>query len=291
MREVMRNAHTFIPVILLFTLLCCGFSVLFSGFFSICACIVLSYFRKDTRMTLRRILAALYSGAFNAAMVSAALAGAGIIVVALTKTGLALTLGSMIVGLARGHLLPALIFIGVVTIILGMGVPTTPAYVIAAAVGSTALIRLGVLPLAAHLFVLYYAVISNITPPVAIAAYAGANIAKGDPMKTGLEAFKLAASGFIVPFIFAFNPLLLMQGRVIEVLLASASSLLGVFMLSAGLQGWFFGKAKSWIRLLLVSGSLLLIIPGTTTDLAGFAIGLVLFLIQRAGKKRLSGAN
>ncbi len=285
--KVLRDIYQFVPVIILFYLLCKGYSVLFSGFYSIVACVALSFCKKTSRLTPRRIINALSSGANSACMVAVALAGAGIIVVGLTVTGLALMIGSMIISLSQGYLILAMLLIAVVTIILGMGVPTTPAYVIAAAVGVSPLVKMGVMPIAAHLFVLYFAVISNITPPVAVAAYAGANIAKSDPMKTGVEAFILASAGYIVPFIFVFSPVLVMQGDVLSIILSTVTAFIGVYLLASGFQGYYFGKTPLWMRASLILAACVLIKPGIITDVIGIAIAAVVALVQRTLNKRI----
>lgn len=166
-------------------------------------------------------------------------------------------------------------------IILGMGVPTTASYVIAAAVGAYPLQQLGISALSAHMFILYFAVISNITPPVAIAAYAGANVAKADPLKTGVEAFILGSASYIVPFAFAFDPVLLMQGAALDVLLAAVTAGVGVVFLAGCCQGYLGGAANGWKRLLLLIAALCLIIPGYITDIVGIALGGGIWLLNR----------
>lgn len=285
LREVMKRGYLFVPVILLFYLLMIGRSPLFSGFVSILVCVALSFVRRDTWMMPKKLLNALMDGAVNTVMVMVALAGAGIIVVSFTKTGFALMLGSVIVSLANGITILGLLVIAVFAIILGMGVPTTAAYVITAAIGAYPLQKFGINPVAAHLFILYFAVISNITPPVAIAAYAGANLAKADPMKTGVEAFVLAIAAYIIPFMFAYNPVLVFQGNTPEIAAAAVSALIGVTLLAGGCQGWFGGPASPVIRLLLIVASATLIKPGLMTDLIGLVLAVVLYVHQRKKNK------
>lgn len=217
----------------------------------------------------------------NACMVAVALAGAGIIVVAVTKTGFALTLGSMILSLSHNITIIALILIAVVTIIFGMGMPTTASYVIAAALAASSLIQLGINPVAAHLFILYFAVMSNITPPVAIAAYAGANLADSDPMKTGFEAFFVAMAGYLVPFMFVFSPVLVLQNATgTEILWSAVTAVLGVTLMSAGLQGYFRARLPGWLRALILASAVMLIHPNIITDLIGFGLGAAVWIIQ-----------
>ncbi len=279
-KAVLKDSYLFIPVIVLFYLLIKGYSPLYAGFTSIISCLVISFFKKKSFMTPVKIIDALATGAKNATMVAVALAGAGIIVVAFTHTGLGLTFASMIISLSHGIKLLALLFIGITCIILGMGVPTTAAYVIASALGAHALIKLGIDPFAAHLFVFYYAVISNITPPVAVAAYAGANIAGSDPMKTGFEASMIALTGYIVPFMFVYSPVLLVQGTAAQILLAATTAFLGVLLLASGIQGWFFGRTPLWMRIAILIAALSLVRPGLATDAVGFATFGIMALIQ-----------
>ena len=161
-----------------------------------------------------------------------------------------------------------------------MGLPTTAAYVIAASILAPSLIKLGLTPLTAHLFVFYFACLSAITPPVALAAYAGAGIAKCSPMSTAVEACKLGFAGFIVPFAFCYSPAMMMQGSVIEVLSVFLSAFIGVSIISSGFQGWLFWKLNWFERIVFVAAGMLMFIPGTMTDIIGIAVALVLLLIN-----------
>lgn len=284
MKDIIKRCYLFIPVVALFGMLCLGYSPLLACFVTIMTCIALSFVNKDTRMTIKRLLMVFEDAGKSAAMCAVAVAGAGLIVMSVTQTGLALTMGSMILSLGFGIKFLVLIMIAIVTIILGMGVPTTAAYVIAAALGVAPLVQLGVNPMAAHLFILYFAVMSNVTPPVAIAAYAGANLAESDPMKTGLEAFKVAMAGYIVPFMFVYSPILVLQeGTPLTIAYTTATAVLGVVLLAGALQGWLMFKVPSWGRVLLLISSICLIQPGIVTDLIGVAAAFIIFII---GKKQ-----
>lgn len=279
--NLIKHFYLFFPIVALFTMLCLGYSPLLACSSTIGVCFILSFLRKETRFTPKRLLDAFIDAGENAVMVAVALAGAGIIVVACTKTGLALTLGSMILSLAHNIKILVLLMIAVVTIIFGMGMPTTASYVIAAALAASPLIQLGVNPVAAHLFILYFAVMSNITPPVAIAAYAGANLAESDPMQTGIEAFNIAMAGYLVPFIFVFSPTLVLQdATIIQILWAAATATLGVTLLSAGLQKFFKAPLNGVARIIVVFAALCLIHPGIYTDVLGFAVAIVLWVLQ-----------
>ena len=272
-------------------MLCQGYSPLLACFSTIVLCFGLSFLRKDTWMLPKRLVDTFTDAGQGACMVAVALAGAGIIVVSVTKTGFALTLGSMILSLSHNITFIALLLIAVVTIIFGMGMPTTASYVIAAALSASSLIQLGINPIAAHLFILYFAVMSNITPPVAIAAYAGANLADSDPMKTGVEAFFVAMAGYLVPFMFVFNPVLVLQNATgFQIAWSAVTATLGVTMMAAGLQGYFRVKANPIERIILLVAAVGLIHPGLLTDAIGLAAAVLVWVIQ-ARKKSSAGTT
>lgn len=291
MREIAKRLYLFAPIVILFVMLCEGYSPLLACFSTIVLCFGLSFLRKDTWMLPKRLVDTFTDAGQGACMVAVALAGAGIIVVSVTKTGFALTLGSMILSLSHNITFIALLLIAVVTIIFGMGMPTTASYVIAAALSASSLIQLGINPIAAHLFILYFAVMSNITPPVAIAAYAGANLADSDPMKTGVEAFFVAMAGYLVPFMFVFNPVLVLQNATgFQIAWSAVTATLGVTMMAAGLQGYFRAKANPIERIILLVAAVGLIHPGLLTDAIGLAAAVLVWVIQ-ARKKSSAGTT
>ena len=202
----------------------------------------------------------------------AACATSGIILGVINLTGIGLRLSSIMVKLAGGEILILLILTMITCLILGMGLPVTAAYLIPAIIVGPALNEMGVLPIAGHLFILYFGVISNITPPFALAAYAGAGIARSDPFRTGFLAFRLGVPGFILPFMFVYSPSLIMQAPWPEILFAVAPAVVGVVFLSASLTGYFWTHCTTLERLLLLAGALVLIQPGWVTDLAGLAV-------------------
>lgn len=211
----------------------------------------------------------------------------GIIIGIVMGSGLGFRMSSVLIQVSNGHLGILLVLTMLVSLILGMGVPTTAAYLMLALLVVPALKQMNVLPLAAHLFIFYFGIISNVTPPVALAAYAAAGVARCNPTKTGVFAFKLSLSGFILPFMFVYNPVLLMQGGALEILQSLITALLGIYSLSAALEKfvfkWNINQAE---RLVLLASALLLIIPGTITDLIGFAVLLGIFLIKTAEEKK-----
>jgi len=282
MKDIIMRSYLFLPIVALFAMLCMGYSPLLACFSTILTCVVLSFFRKDTCITPKRLLLIFEDAGKSASMVAVAVAGAGLIVMSVTQSGLALTIGSMILSLGFGIKFLILIMIAIVTIILGMGVPTTAAYVISAALGVSPLVQLGVKPMAAHLFILYFAVMSNVTPPVAIAAYAGANIAESEPMRTGFEAFKVAMAGYIVPFMFVYSPILVLQeGNLSSILYAAVTAALGVVLLAGSLQGWLLFAIPLWGRMFVMGASIALIHPGVVTDVIGFITASVIVACSR----------
>ena len=280
LKVILKKSYLFIPIVLLLVLLITGTSTLLSGLWATVACIVVSMFSKETRMTPRKLINALYSGGKSSVMCMAALGGAGIIVVAVTYSGLALSFSSLVVSLSHGIKFFALLLIAVACMILGMGVPSTAAYVIASALGCRILLRLGVSPFAAHMFVFYFSIISNITPPVAVAAYAAANVAESNPMKTGVLASILAVVAYIVPFIAAYNPALLLEGTPVMIVQSTITAFVGVYLIAAAIQGYFMGHLNLLKRLIVACAAMGFMIVGTFTDVIGLII-LVAFVVYQ----------
>jgi TRAP-type uncharacterized transport system fused permease subunit len=216
---------------------------------------------------------ALESGARNTLVVALACACAGIVIGTITLTGLGLAFTGVVLALSQNSLILALLLTMLAGILLGMGLPTTPAYIVQVALLVPALVKLGVQVEAAHLFVLYFAVLSAITPPVAMAVYAANGLSRGTLMETSWAAVKLGLTGYIIPFMFVFAPSLLLMGDVSTVLLATVTATIGVVCLAAGLHEYFFfGPTRWWERLLLIGAALVLIKPGWQTDLVGFVL-------------------
>ena len=195
----------------------------------------------------------------------------------------------MLLALADQSQILALFFAMVVSIILGMGMPTTAAYAVAASVIAPGVINLGVAPLTAHLFIFYFAVMSAITPPVALAAYAGSALAGSDPIRTSVESFKIGLAAFVVPYMFFYSPAMLLEGSWFEIAHIAVTALVGVYLLSCAVQGWFFGHANLAMRAELGAGGLTMIAGGWITDAIGVGIAIALILIQRA-RMTASGA-
>lgn len=277
---LLRRVFLFIPIIILIGALFMGYSVIRAGTLAMAAAAVVSWF-TPYRMGVREILYAFEIAARMSLQLVAVCAAAGIIVGVISLTGVGTRFSSMLLGLAGQSQLMALVFAMLVSIILGMGMPTTAAYAVAAAVIAPGLIRMGIEPLTAHFFIFYYAVMSAITPPVALAAYAGAAIAQSDPMKTSVESFKIGLAAFIVPFVFFFNDGLLMQGDWFNIIHVFLTALLGIYLLASAVQGWLFGAINWPLRILVGGAALAMISGGWVSDAIGLAAGGIVFLIQR----------
>jgi len=280
--------HLFLPLFGIVFFLMQGYTPLLAGFYAVLLTVVVSSIRKSTRMSPRKVYAALEAGALGALPVAAACAAAGIVIGVVNLTGLGLRFSSLILSVSGGNLLAALFLTMIASLILGMGLPTTPAYVIQAALAAPALVNLGVPIIAAHLFCLYFAVISAITPPVALAAYAGASISGGNAMTTGFIATRLGLAAYIVPYMFILGPQLLLIGDPLNILLAVITAVLGVIGLSVAGEGWLLGRAVMWERAVALGGALLLIKPGTLTDAAGLTLLAVVLLSQLRQRARVA---
>ena len=290
---LLKQSYLLLPLFLLVYLVSTSKnSIQVAAAISIIAVIVVGLFNKENRITPKRIWEALAAGGQGMITVAAACGVAGIIAGTITMTGLATTILNGIVRLAGNQIIIALFLTMLCCIVLGMGVPTTANYCIMAATCAPILIQMGVEPIAAHFFVFYFGIVADLTPPVALAAYAGAAIAQANPMKTAFTATKLAIGAFIVPYVFALSPeMLFVDTTAWEVILICITSLVGIFGVSASLQGWFLCRMPWYERILSAIGGLLLIYPGIVTDSIGFglmAVVLVTQIIERKKSKLLN---
>lgn len=275
-----RRAFLFIPVIILIGALIAGYSVIRAGTLAMAAAMAVSWL-TPFRMGPRQVLYALELAARMSLQLVAVCAAAGIIVGVIALTGIGTRFASLLLEIAESNQIIALFFAMVVALILGMGMPTTAAYTVAASVMAPGLIRLGIEPLLAHFFIFYFAVVSAITPPVALASYAGAAIAGSDPMKTSVESFRIGLAAFIVPFMFFSSPELLMQGEWWMIARVSATAAFGVFLLASAVVGWFAGPLSLPLRLVLLAGALGMIDGGLLTDALGLAAAGLVWLLQK----------
>ena len=270
-----------IPLIAIIYFLLAGFTPLKSAFNGILVSFVLSWLNKETRLTPSRIIEAFEAGARGAIGVACACATVGMIVGMGTLTGLALRIANAIVALAGGSKILTLFFTMLASLLLGMGLPTTANFIVTSTMAAPALFLLGVPPMAAYMFVFYFGIAADLTPPVALAAYAGAGIAGSDPMKTGITAFKLALAGFIVPYIYVYNPILLfINVDPLTMVQAICTALIGVFLLAMSTIGFFKAHMPWYLRITAFVGALGLLTPGTITDLCGLAVLVVIYFIQ-----------
>lgn len=290
--RLLRKIYLLTPLILLVVLVCTNtYTMAFSAVLSIGAAIVVSLFDRDERISFGKIIAALEAGGKGTITVAVACAMAGIIAGCITATGLASKLiGAVVAASSHALISPtmlALFLTMICCIILGMGVPTTANYCIMASTCAPILIKIGVPDIAAHFFVFYFGIVADITPPVALAAYAGSAIAKSDPMKTGITATKLAIGAFVVPYIFCLNPaMLFIDTTAMDVVQIVISSFVGMFGVAAGMNGHLYRKLGWLTRIAVVLGGLLLMFPDVPTDIAGLVLLTAAVLWQRFGGKK-----
>ena len=293
-RKLIKKIYLLLPLIMLVVWVSGNFMTMQkAASLAIVLTVVVSLFNKDNRITPGKILEALEAGGKSAITVGAACGVAGIISGTITMTGLANDIINAIVSVAGDRLIIALILTMLCCIVLGMGVPTTANYCIMAATTAPILIRMGVPVMAAHFFVFYFGIVADITPPVALAAYAGSAIAKSNPMKTAFNASKLAVAAFIVPYMFCFNPaMLLIDTTAIQVVQITITAFIGIFALAAALEGYCFANMNAVIRIVIAVGGLLLIHPALATDLVGLVIVFASLGFQYVlSKKRKAAAQ
>ena len=286
-RLLVERGHLAIPLVVIVYLLVTGYTPMRAALVAIVLSIICSALRKSTRMKPIEIVRGLDKGARNVLSVLVACASAGIVIGVVTKTGVGLKLASGLLTLSGGMLLPTMFFTMITAIVLGMGVPTTANYVITSTIAAPAIIQMGVPVLAAHMFVFYFGIIADVTPPVALAAFAGAGIAGGNALRTGVNAAKLAIAAFIIPYMFVLSPVILMIDATIPGLVVTTiTAIIGMIALSSALIGYLADNCRIYERILLIAGGLMLINPGTMTDLAGIAIFAVILFFQIERKKK-----
>ena len=279
---LLKQGYLFLPILIIIGLMIIGYSPMKAGFYAIFITIALSWIRKATRMNLIRILGAVEDGVRGALTVIAACATAGIIVGAVSLTGLGLNFSRFMIEVADGQTFLLLVMIAVSSIILGMGMPTVSAYVILAVLGVPALVAAGINLIAAHMFVFYFGVLSGLTPPVAITAYTTAGIAGSNPNATALYAVRIGAGGFLLPFIFAYNPeLLLQEGNAATITLAVVSALISSYIFASAVENYLIHQLNIIQRVLLFVAAAAMIIPGLTTDMAGMVLFIGVYMWQK----------
>ncbi|MCK5763571.1 MAG: TRAP transporter permease, partial [Clostridiales bacterium] len=288
---IRERGYLFIPLAVLLYFLIAGRTPINAAFFSIITTVLLTVvvriIRKETKGLFMDLVSALEDGARTALGVAVSCAVVGLIIGVATLTGFGLKLAGAILFLGHGSLFLTLVFTMVACIVLGMGLPSIPAYIITATMAAPALAKMGVPMLVSHMFVFYFGMLANLTPPVALAAFAGAGISGGNPAKTGFQAVKLALAGFVVPYIFVFSPqLLLIDTTPIGIITVLISAIIGVVALGSAVEGYLFDNLNPLFRILLFASAILLMVSGTITDLVGLGIFLTIFIYSRTKLKR-----
>jgi TRAP transporter 4TM/12TM fusion protein len=286
-----KKGVLFVPVITIVVTMDMGFTPMRAGLWGIVSAILAGAIFPESRMSLKKFIEAFEDGARTAVAVAVVSATAGIVVGTISLTGLGLKMATGLVEMAQGNQLITMFLTMISSIILGMGVPTTANYIITSTICAPALLQLGVSLIAAHLFVFYYGIIADITPPVCSAVFAGAGIAKSDPMKTGITATKLAIGAFIVPYLFVYCPELLLGSTsnvgLVRMIWVVLSAILGMYAVSSGVQGWMVSELNIFERILLFSAGLMLIYVGFITDVIGLTIILAMFIFKTWRRRSL----
>ncbi|MBR2411035.1 MAG: TRAP transporter fused permease subunit [Clostridia bacterium] len=289
-KDIGRILLSFVPVVITLALwLPFGTSMMTKAVFTgMVSCFALSFItKKDSTLSPAVIVDSLHNGAKNTIGVAVACGMAGLISGVVTMTALGQLLLNTLVPVAQNSMFLALFLTMVCCIVLGMGVPTTANYVIMATITAPILIKMGIPALAAHMFVFYFGIVADITPPVALAAYAGSAIAKSNPLKTGVTATRLAIAAFIIPYMFAYNPkMLFIDAGVFDIISIIITSFIGIYAVSAGMEGHMFLKLPWWQRILTLAGGLMLIVPETITDLVGVALVALVIVIQKLSERK-----
>lgn len=280
---MIKNGYMLVPLFVIIGTVMIGYTPQRAALFGILSAFIVAYVKKESRMNLRQIIEVFEQGARVALPVISAVATAGIIAGVVSITGLGSKFAAGIIALSAGHLILALFFTMIACIVLGMGLPTTANYVVTATIAAPVLINdFTVAPLAAHMFVFYFGIVADITPPVCLAAYAGAGIAKANPFKTGTTAVKLAIAAFIIPYVFIYNPILVMVDVTVFALVTSVlTAVVGMVGVSSAVIGYFIRNSRVWERLVLLTAGILLIVPELYTSTIGFVLFGLIWFVQR----------
>lgn len=288
-KETMKvYGHLIIPIVfLVYMLFFSGYTVIKGAFLTILMTIIVAQLKKETRMSLKDLEGAFIASAKSTVSVAIACACVGIVIGVSSLTGFTINMASTIISLGGKSLMLTLVFTMVTCMILGMGLPSIPAYIITVTIAAPALIELGIRPLAAHLFCFYFAMFANITPPVALASFAAAGISGGSPMKTGIVSVKLALAGFIIPYMFVYNnQLLLIDTSLIQGIQVALTACVGVFLISAAVEGFLYTKVNIVMRVIMLAGAFLLIDSSLITDLLGIGTFIITIIVQKTLAKK-----
>ncbi|SOC10707.1 TRAP transporter 4TM/12TM fusion protein [Ureibacillus xyleni] len=303
-KEVLSKIYLLFPIVLIIVLMLVGVPVMHAALYGIISCIIVGAINKETRLGFKDIIDALVDGARTALAVAAATACAGIIVGVVVKTGLGLSLANSLVDLAGGNILLTLVFVMIASLILGMGAPTTANYVITSTIAAPAIITLlapdvvaqDLIPitvlLSAHFFVFYFGIIADITPPVALAAFAASGISGGDPIKTGVSSAKLAIAAFIIPYMIVFSPALLMiDVTILQILWVVFTAIMGMIAIGSAIIGFWYRKLLWFERCILLAAGLAMIYPESISDITGLIVFGIMFIVQFLTKHKGGTGN
>jgi len=282
-----RYGFHFLSLIAIVGFMVAGFTPIMAVFLATVVAFLASFIRKDTALMPTKLIQALKAGSMGVLSVAVTCAGAGIIVGVVTLTGLGLKFSSIIIGYAGGSVFLAAVFTALIVWVIGLAVPVTASYIIAAVIAAPALIQLGVPDYAAHMFIFYYAILSEVSPPTALSCFAAAALTKGDPYKTTLQAWKYTMPAFIVPFMFTLDPKgvgILLKGPLVDVVWTTVTAFLGIAALAGGVEGWWLKRAKLVERFMLLAGGLCLVYPIAQYDLIGLALMAAVFVMQKLRK-------
>ncbi|MBS4462395.1 TRAP transporter fused permease subunit [Aerococcaceae bacterium zg-B36] len=272
-RAVFKEGWLFlVPLLVLIIMLISGYSAQKSGFYAIIVSLIVGLIKDPKQITVKNLIEAFFSAAKGIAPIAAACILAGVVMGVLNLTGLGLKISSLIIQISGGNVLLALVLAMLTSLVLGMGLPTSAAYMVLAILVAPALVEMGIPVLAAHLFILYFGALSTITPPVALSTFAAAGIAESNIWETGIQAMKLAIAGFIIPFIFCFAPELLLIGDISQIFITIFTAVLGCIGLSIGLGGWFLRELNLLQRILVILGSIFMIVPNILISIVGFCL-------------------
>jgi TRAP transporter 4TM/12TM fusion protein len=284
--KVLKDFWVFVPpLVVLIYFLVTGYTISLVVMYTIIVVVVMSIFKPEHRLGPRKLFQGLADGARESVTVTGACAAAGMVIAVVLLTGLGVKIGNFVIYFSGGHLGLALIFIMFASLVLGMGMPTLVCYILLAVTTAPPLIKMGVPPMAAHLFIFYFGMLSMVTPPVGMAFYAGAALAKADTMKTGWTAWKIALAGFLLPYMFVYSPALLLMGNPLEAILASITAVLGAVCLSVAVVGYIRTPLNQVERLISLAAAILLIKPGMLTDIAGAALLVFVLLLSERRRK------
>lgn len=294
--EFLKRGHLVLPAILLVAILVLGYSPMKAGFWSILAVYAVSLFKRETRMNWPKIKDSLVKGALGALQVVSCCACAGVVIGIVTQTGLGLKFSNLVISAAQGNLLLSLIYIALAALVLGMGLTTSAAYILTVIIAGPALVDLGVELLTAHLFVFYYACLSTITPPVALASYAAAGIAGASPFRVGFKGMWIAIVAYIVPFFFIYNPSLLWRGPLWLIAISFVTAIFGCMAIGSAVEGYLLRRTNLLERVILFAAGLFLISQGLRESAIGLAVFMVVLgiqsvLIKRAEKKAITAVS